>query len=202
MKGMLSLPACQHSVINSYPSTQVSFDAIPPPSHPAAFTFSKIEWLGAHRPANFSPPTWLFAQSQRQSTAEIVPPCSEHGVWRVAFGGLCLVPWQLSFSGKTGFSYLLFQIVSKGIPMHARRIHTPLGKKYSIPYGKKNQVLDSCCCFCSSSYSTRDLWAFLYSVIDRCIFQGGHSSILGRNEVTLISGFPLSLSYENTQNLL
>uniref|UniRef100_A0A8C9EJH0 Kynurenine 3-monooxygenase n=1 Tax=Pavo cristatus TaxID=9049 RepID=A0A8C9EJH0_PAVCR len=35
------------------------------------------------------------------------------------------------------------QIVSKGIPMHARRIHTPLGKKYSIPYGKKNQVLVS-----------------------------------------------------------
>ncbi|XP_010711434.1 kynurenine 3-monooxygenase isoform X2 [Meleagris gallopavo] len=33
------------------------------------------------------------------------------------------------------------QIVSKGIPMHARRIHTPLGKKYSIPYGKKNQYI-------------------------------------------------------------
>ncbi|NXJ99255.1 KMO monooxygenase, partial [Corythaixoides concolor] len=35
------------------------------------------------------------------------------------------------------------QIVSKGIPMRARRIHTPSGKKYSIPYGKKNQVLVS-----------------------------------------------------------
>uniref|UniRef100_A0A8V0YQE3 Kynurenine 3-monooxygenase n=1 Tax=Gallus gallus TaxID=9031 RepID=A0A8V0YQE3_CHICK len=33
------------------------------------------------------------------------------------------------------------KIVSKGIPMHARRIHTPLGKKYSIPYGKKNQYI-------------------------------------------------------------
>ncbi|XP_065606714.1 kynurenine 3-monooxygenase isoform X2 [Cyrtonyx montezumae] len=33
------------------------------------------------------------------------------------------------------------QIVSKGIPMHARRIHTRLGKKYSIPYGKKNQYI-------------------------------------------------------------
>uniref|UniRef100_U3J2X4 Kynurenine 3-monooxygenase n=1 Tax=Anas platyrhynchos platyrhynchos TaxID=8840 RepID=U3J2X4_ANAPP len=33
------------------------------------------------------------------------------------------------------------QIVSKGIPMHARRIHTPSGKKYSIPYGKKNQYI-------------------------------------------------------------
>ncbi|XP_054028508.1 kynurenine 3-monooxygenase [Dryobates pubescens] len=33
------------------------------------------------------------------------------------------------------------QIVSKGIPMRARRIHTPSGKKYSIPYGKKNQYI-------------------------------------------------------------
>ncbi|KFZ56238.1 Kynurenine 3-monooxygenase, partial [Podiceps cristatus] len=33
------------------------------------------------------------------------------------------------------------QIVSKGIPMWARRIHTPSGKKYSIPYGKKNQYI-------------------------------------------------------------
>ncbi|KAJ7427046.1 Kynurenine 3-monooxygenase [Willisornis vidua] len=32
-------------------------------------------------------------------------------------------------------------IVSKGIPMRARRIHTPSGKKYSIPYGKKNQYI-------------------------------------------------------------
>ncbi|RMC18362.1 hypothetical protein DUI87_04248 [Hirundo rustica rustica] len=33
------------------------------------------------------------------------------------------------------------QIVAKGIPMRARRIHTPSGKKYSIPYGKKNQYI-------------------------------------------------------------
>ncbi|XP_055573551.1 kynurenine 3-monooxygenase isoform X2 [Falco biarmicus] len=33
------------------------------------------------------------------------------------------------------------QIVTKGIPMWARRIHTPSGKKYSIPYGKKNQYI-------------------------------------------------------------
>ncbi|XP_030310126.1 kynurenine 3-monooxygenase isoform X4 [Calypte anna] len=33
------------------------------------------------------------------------------------------------------------QIVSKGIPMCARRIHTPSGKKYSIPYGKKHQYI-------------------------------------------------------------
>ncbi|NXT75046.1 KMO monooxygenase, partial [Zapornia atra] len=33
------------------------------------------------------------------------------------------------------------QIVSQGIPMRARRIHTPSGKKYSIPYGKKNQYI-------------------------------------------------------------
>nr|XP_025963188.1 kynurenine 3-monooxygenase isoform X3 [Dromaius novaehollandiae] len=33
------------------------------------------------------------------------------------------------------------EIVSKGIPMRARRIHTPTGKKYSIPYGKKNQYI-------------------------------------------------------------
>ncbi|XP_068877998.1 kynurenine 3-monooxygenase isoform X2 [Aphelocoma coerulescens] len=33
------------------------------------------------------------------------------------------------------------QIVAKGIPMQARRIHTPSGKKYSIPYGKKNQYI-------------------------------------------------------------
>uniref|UniRef100_A0A8D0E795 L-amino-acid oxidase n=1 Tax=Salvator merianae TaxID=96440 RepID=A0A8D0E795_SALMN len=32
------------------------------------------------------------------------------------------------------------QVVSKGIPMRARRIHTLSGKQYSIPYGKKNQV--------------------------------------------------------------
>ncbi|XP_019378849.1 PREDICTED: kynurenine 3-monooxygenase [Gavialis gangeticus] len=33
------------------------------------------------------------------------------------------------------------QIVSKGIPMFARRIHTPSGKKYSIPYGTKHQYI-------------------------------------------------------------
>ncbi|RLV96441.1 hypothetical protein DV515_00012580 [Chloebia gouldiae] len=33
------------------------------------------------------------------------------------------------------------QIVAKGIPMRARRIHTPSGKKYSIPYGKKDQYI-------------------------------------------------------------
>ncbi|XP_067404894.1 kynurenine 3-monooxygenase isoform X3 [Emydura macquarii macquarii] len=33
------------------------------------------------------------------------------------------------------------QIVSKGIPMHARRIHTLSGKKYSIPYGTKSQYI-------------------------------------------------------------
>lgn len=43
---------------------------------------------------------------------------------------------------KPGLHSLLFQIVAKGIPMRARRIHTPSGKKYSIPYGKKNQVLE------------------------------------------------------------
>lgn len=35
--------------------------------------------------------------------------------------------------------------MAKGIPMRARRIHTPSGKKYSIPYGKKNQVLELLC---------------------------------------------------------
>lgn len=63
----------------------------------------------------------------------------------VAVGGLCPAAWQLVFGQKTAFCFLLFQIVSKGIPMRARRIHTPSGKKYSIPYGKKNQVLVSCC---------------------------------------------------------
>ncbi|XP_074950325.1 kynurenine 3-monooxygenase isoform X6 [Phalacrocorax aristotelis] len=33
------------------------------------------------------------------------------------------------------------QVVSKGIPMRARRIHMLSGKKYSIPYGKKNQYI-------------------------------------------------------------
>ncbi|XP_042327384.1 kynurenine 3-monooxygenase isoform X2 [Sceloporus undulatus] len=33
------------------------------------------------------------------------------------------------------------QIVSKGIPMRARRIHTPLGKQYAIPYGTKSQYI-------------------------------------------------------------
>lgn len=35
---------------------------------------------------------------------------------------------------------LLFQIVSQGIPMHARMIHSPSGKLSPIPYGKKGQV--------------------------------------------------------------
>ncbi|XP_053143297.1 kynurenine 3-monooxygenase isoform X2 [Hemicordylus capensis] len=33
------------------------------------------------------------------------------------------------------------EIVSKGIPMRARRIHTPSGKQYSIPYGTKSQYI-------------------------------------------------------------
>ncbi|XP_072851487.1 kynurenine 3-monooxygenase isoform X3 [Pogona vitticeps] len=33
------------------------------------------------------------------------------------------------------------QIVSKGIPMRARRIHTLSGKQYSIPYGTKSQYI-------------------------------------------------------------
>ncbi|XP_054850561.1 kynurenine 3-monooxygenase isoform X2 [Eublepharis macularius] len=33
------------------------------------------------------------------------------------------------------------QIVSKGIPMRARRIHTLSGKRYSIPYGTKSQYI-------------------------------------------------------------
>ncbi|XP_030436050.1 kynurenine 3-monooxygenase [Gopherus evgoodei] len=33
------------------------------------------------------------------------------------------------------------QIVAKGIPMRARRIHTPSGKTYSIPYGTKSQYI-------------------------------------------------------------
>uniref|UniRef100_A0A8D0HFM1 L-amino-acid oxidase n=1 Tax=Sphenodon punctatus TaxID=8508 RepID=A0A8D0HFM1_SPHPU len=32
------------------------------------------------------------------------------------------------------------QVVSQGIPMRARRIHAPSGKKYSIPYGTNSQV--------------------------------------------------------------
>lgn len=50
-----------------------------------------------------------------------------------------------SFGQKCGLCSLLFQIVAKGIPMRARRIHTPSGKKYSIPYGKKDQVLELIC---------------------------------------------------------
>ncbi|XP_065528809.1 kynurenine 3-monooxygenase isoform X3 [Lathamus discolor] len=48
---------------------------------------------------------------------------------------------QLQFGQRAGLCSLPFQIVSKGIPMRARRIHTPSGKKYSIPYGKKNQYI-------------------------------------------------------------
>uniref|UniRef100_A0A8C2TLQ3 Kynurenine 3-monooxygenase n=1 Tax=Coturnix japonica TaxID=93934 RepID=A0A8C2TLQ3_COTJA len=49
----------------------------------------------------------------------------------------------LSYRGRQALQAvgLEEQIVSKGIPMHARRIHTLLGKKYSIPYGKKNQYI-------------------------------------------------------------
>lgn len=32
------------------------------------------------------------------------------------------------------------QIVSQGIPMHARMIHSLNGKQSPIPYGKKGQV--------------------------------------------------------------
>uniref|UniRef100_A0A669QEU4 Kynurenine 3-monooxygenase n=1 Tax=Phasianus colchicus TaxID=9054 RepID=A0A669QEU4_PHACC len=71
------------------------------------------------------------------------------------------------------------QIVSKGIPMHARRIHTPLGKKYSIPYGKKNQVF-----VCAAVFH-------FCTVMDRCLFQSGHSSILGRNELPLEDTYDL-----------
>lgn len=65
----------------------------------------------------------------------------------MALGALCPATWQLGFGQKAVFFFffLTFQIVSKGIPMRARRIHTPSGKKYSIPYGKKSQVLVSCC---------------------------------------------------------
>ena len=37
-------------------------------------------------------------------------------------------------------SLLLFQVVSQGIPMYARMIHSPSGKLSSIPYGRKGQV--------------------------------------------------------------
>lgn len=40
----------------------------------------------------------------------------------------------------TVFVFLL-QIVAKGIPMYARMIHTRNGKVYSIPYGKRHQVM-------------------------------------------------------------
>uniref|UniRef100_A0A8D0HIM5 L-amino-acid oxidase n=1 Tax=Sphenodon punctatus TaxID=8508 RepID=A0A8D0HIM5_SPHPU len=33
------------------------------------------------------------------------------------------------------------QVVSQGIPMRARRIHAPSGKKYSIPYGTNSQYI-------------------------------------------------------------
>lgn len=36
--------------------------------------------------------------------------------------------------------FFFLQIVSKGIPMHARMIHSPNGKQSPIPYGKKGQV--------------------------------------------------------------
>lgn len=38
------------------------------------------------------------------------------------------------------YSYSYPQIVSQGIPMNARMIHSPSGKLSPIPYGKKGQV--------------------------------------------------------------
>lgn len=38
------------------------------------------------------------------------------------------------------FDHSFSQIVSKGIPMHARMIHSLSGKQSPIPYGKKGQV--------------------------------------------------------------
>ena len=35
---------------------------------------------------------------------------------------------------------ILFQVVSHGIPMRARMIHSLSGKKSAIPYGTKSQV--------------------------------------------------------------
>uniref|UniRef100_A0A8C2TKP5 Kynurenine 3-monooxygenase n=1 Tax=Coturnix japonica TaxID=93934 RepID=A0A8C2TKP5_COTJA len=71
----------------------------------------------------------------------------------------------LSYRGRQALQAvgLEEQIVSKGIPMHARRIHTLLGKKYSIPYGKKNQVLvlsSTCSCLFAAAekYSNTNLY--------------------------------------------
>ncbi|XP_006022121.1 kynurenine 3-monooxygenase [Alligator sinensis] len=49
----------------------------------------------------------------------------------------------LSYRGRQALKAIGMeeQIVSKGIPMFARRIHTPSGKKYSIPYGTKHQYI-------------------------------------------------------------
>lgn len=38
------------------------------------------------------------------------------------------------------YSHPFPQIVSQGIPMNARMIHSPSGKLSQIPYGKKGQV--------------------------------------------------------------
>lgn len=38
------------------------------------------------------------------------------------------------------FAVCQIQIVSNGIPMHARMIHSVNGKRSPIPYGKKGQV--------------------------------------------------------------
>lgn len=51
-----------------------------------------------------------------------------------------------SWNTKTEHCFICFhlfvfpQIVSKGIPMHARMIHSLSGKQSPIPYGKKGQV--------------------------------------------------------------
>lgn len=49
----------------------------------------------------------------------------------------------LSHRGRTALKHVGMEekIVSQGIPMHARMIHSPTGKQSPIPYGKKGQYI-------------------------------------------------------------
>lgn len=68
--------------------------------------------------------------------------------WRCSHSALIFVvietQMQADLCEEIKFSFFFFfigiQIVSKGIPMNARMIHSLNGKRTPIPYGKKGQV--------------------------------------------------------------
>lgn len=53
---------------------------------------------------------------------------------------ICHLFLSMCFVYVQHFAVCQMQVVSKGIPMHARMIHSANGKRFPIPYGKKGQV--------------------------------------------------------------